>query len=165
MASFDAFNSNNAYVPPSFSPGQWGNMNGLLSGWGMGAQNPTAAAIQNVSPGMAPSAVAAPSVTGAPVAGGLQTGANSSGFGFNMPSAQLLLGGVQTIGSIWNAWESQKLAKKQFAFQKDVTETNLRNQIQAYNTTLEDRGRSRANTEGQSAEVAQSYVDSNRLRR
>lgn len=89
----------------------------------------------------------------------------SSGFGLNMDTGKLLLGGLQTIGSIWNAWESQKLAKKQFAFQKDVTETNLRNQIQSYNTTLEDRSRSRAHTEGQDASTAQAYIDNNRLKR
>lgn len=97
--------------------------------------------------------------------GGAAAPGGSSGFGFNMDTSKLLLGGLQTIGSIWNAWESQKLAKKQFAFQKDITETNLRNQIQSYNTTLEDRGRSRAHTEGQDAGTAQAYIDKNRLSR
>ena len=88
-----------------------------------------------------------------------------TGFGFNLPTAQLALGGLQTLGAIWNGWEANKLANKQFAYKKDVTETNLRNQIQAYNTTLEDRGRSRAHTEGQSQAQAQSYIENNRLRR
>ena len=161
MASFDLSNSNNAWVPPSFSSGQWGSMDGLISGWNnMGAQNNMAPAVNAITKpattaGLAP---ATPGGAGADAGG-------SSGFGFNMDTGKLLLGGLQTIGSLWNAWESQKLAKKTFAFQKDVTETNLRNQIQSYNTTLEDRGRSRAHAEGQDAGTAQAYVDNNRLKR
>ena len=139
--------------------GTAGQMFPLISSFGVSA--PLAApAIQN----MATSPQALSSGAGA-VTGGAAGGASSAGFGFNLPTAQLALGGIQTIGSLWNAFEANKLAKKQFAFQKDVTETNLRNQIQSYNTTLEDRSRSRAHTEGQSAETAQAYVDNNRLRR
>lgn len=141
--------SNNEWFSPSASMP-------MISSFG--AQAPATAAIQSFGQQQA-----APAVT--PALGGTSPAGASSGFGFNMDTGKLLLGGLQTIGSIWNAWESQKLAKKQFAFQKDVTETNLRNQIQAYNTTLEDRGRSRAHTEGQDAATAQAYVDNNRLKR
>lgn len=86
-----------------------------------------------------------------------------SGFGMNLDTAKLALSGLGTIGKLWAAFQAQKLAKKQFDFTKRITETNLANQVQSYNTTLEDRGRSRAFAEGQSAADAQSYIDKNRL--
>lgn len=86
-----------------------------------------------------------------------------SGFGLNLDTAKLALSGLGTIGNLWAAFQAQKLAKKQFDFTKWITETNLANQVQSYNTTLEDRGRSRAFAEGQSAADAQSYIDKNRL--
>lgn len=88
---------------------------------------------------------------------------SSSGFGANLDTAKLALSGLGTIGNLWAAFQAQKLAKKQFDFTKRITETNLANQVQSYNTTLEDRGRSRAFTEGQNAADAQSYIDKNRL--
>ena len=90
---------------------------------------------------------------------------NSTGLGWNVGTGQLALGGLQTLGNLWQAWESNKLAKEQFAFQKDVTDTNLANQIQSYNTTLEDRTRTRGQIEGGSAQDAQAYIDKNKLRR
>ena len=93
-------------------------------------------------------------------------GNNNGGSGGSFAdTGGLILGGLQAIGQLWTAWEANKLAKKRFAFQRDVTEQNLANQIQAYNTTLEDRSRSRAHTEGQSPEEAQAYIDNNRLTR
>jgi hypothetical protein len=86
-----------------------------------------------------------------------------SGFGVNMDTAKLALSGLGTIGNLWAAFQAQKLAKRQFDFTKRITETNLANQVKSYNTTLEDRGRSRAFTEGQDASTAQSYIDKNRL--
>lgn len=144
MSYTDAFSSNSGWVSPASFLSAPMMLQGASSVLGSAQQ----------------SAQAAPAALP-----GLGAGTGSSGFGFNMDTAKLGLGGLQTIGSIWNAWEAQKLAKKQFAFQKDVTETNLRNQIQSYNTTLEDRSRSRAATEGQDAATAQSYVDNNRLKR
>ena len=90
------------------------------------------------------------------------TGSNS-GFGLNLDTAKLALSGLGTIGNLWAAFQAQKLAKKQFDFTKRITETNLANQVQSYNTTLEDRGRSRAFAEGQSASDARAYIDKNRL--
>ena len=93
------------------------------------------------------------------------SGMGGSGFGFNMDTGKLMLGGLQTIGSLWNAFQAQKLAKKQFNFQKEITEKNMANQIKTYNTTLADRGRARAAVEGQSPEVAAAYVRDNSLSR
>lgn len=96
----------------------------------------------------------APTMPGA--GGGLFAGMNG------MDTAKLALGGLQTIGSLWGAFQSAKMAKKQFNFTKDITETNLANQIRSYNTQLEDRSRSRAVMEGQSAAQAQDYIDRNK---
>lgn len=91
-------------------------------------------------------------------------GGNGIGLGFNIPTFQLALGGLQTIGSLWQAWEANKLAKKQFNAMKEFANANLANQIQSYNTTLEDRARSRYHTEGGTQEDAQAYIDKHRLR-
>jgi hypothetical protein len=101
--------------------------------------------------------------TGKPGGLGDVGGIGNSGHGFNIGTAQLALGGLQTIGALWNAWQANKLAKQQFNFQKDFANANLANQIKSYNTALEDRSRSRAFTEGQDAATAQAYVDHNRL--
>lgn len=142
---------------------------------GMGASDPTSAYLQTGSisapsagPGIA--SVAAPGSFGSilgyganafPAAPGAKMG--GSGLGFNVGTMQLALGGLQTLGSLWQAWEANKLAKEQFKFQKDFANTNLANSIKSYNTALEDRGRSRAFTEGQSETEAQAYIDGNRL--
>lgn len=81
-----------------------------------------------------------------------------------MDKAQLGLAGIGTIGSLYAAFQAQNLAKKQFGFSKRMAETNLANQVQSYNTTLEDRSRSRAAVEGQTPEQAQAYIDKNRLK-
>jgi hypothetical protein len=138
----------------------------------VGASNPTGAYVQSSAGGpgtginyypSAPtpqvglaSVIGSGSPTAAP--GGLGTG-----LGWNIGTAQLALGGLETIGSLWNAWQANKLAKAQFNFQKNFANANLSNQIQNYNTTLEDRSRSRAFTEGQDPATAQAYIDHNRL--
>jgi hypothetical protein len=76
-----------------------------------------------------------------------------------------ILGGIQSLGNLWAAFQSAKLAKKQFKFTKDITNTNLRNQIQSYNTALTDRITSRAHTQGMSQDEARSYLNTHSLRR
>lgn len=84
-------------------------------------------------------------------------------FGMNLPTFQMGMQGVSTLGNLWGAWQSNKLAKDQLNFTKDYANRNLHNQTKAYNTALEDRARSRAMVEGQSATQQQSYIDRNRL--
>ena len=93
------------------------------------------------------------------------TAANANGFqlGWNMPTFQMGLQGLNTIGNLWGAWQANKLAKDQLNFTKDFANRNLSNQTKAYNTALEDRGRSRAAVEGQTSAEAQAYIDRNRL--
>lgn len=110
----------------------------------------------------ASTAAMAPVAPGAPVAGqnpGFFKNADGS---FNTGNAQLVLGGIQTIGSLWNSFQQQKLAKETFKFNKKAYETNLANQKSTYNTALEDRIRARYATEGRS-EQADSYIDNHSL--
>jgi hypothetical protein len=100
------------------------------------------------------------------IGGGAMPGAMGgfgSGFGLNMDTARLGLSGLGTLGSLYAAFQAQKLANKQFSYTKKMGDANLANQIKSYNTTLEDRSRSRAVIEGQSSQQAQSYIDKNRL--
>lgn len=76
-----------------------------------------------------------------------------------------IISGIGTLGNLWGSSRALGLARDQFNFQKDFANTNLVNQIKSYNTALEDRARSRAAVEGQSQDVAQAYIDKNRLTR
>lgn len=75
----------------------------------------------------------------------------------------LALGGLQALGNLWGMFQANKLAKKQFKYTKQVTDTNLANSIQSYNTTLEDRIRARSFTEGRDAGYADSYLKTHAL--
>ncbi len=79
--------------------------------------------------------------------------------------ASLALSGIQTIGNLWSMWQQNKLAKKQFKLTKDVTNTNLANQIKSYNTALFDRARGRAVMEGQTDAQRDAYIASHSLSR
>lgn len=102
--------------------------------------------------------------------GGINTGYGgnnnslSTGLGWNIGTGQLALGGIQALGNLWSAWNAQKMAKEQFNYQKGITETNLTNQIQSYNTTLSDRINARAFTEGRPDGYAEQYLAENQLR-
>lgn len=89
----------------------------------------------------------------------------NSGIGMNMDTLQLGLSGLSAVGNFWNAYQAQKLAKQQFQFTKDITNTNLANQIKSYNTTLSDRARSRGVVEGQSQAQVDQYIADNSLSR
>lgn len=93
-----------------------------------------------------------------PQAGGFQ-------LGMNAPTIGMGLSGLNSLANIWGAWQSNKLAKDQLDFTKATTNTNLNNSIKSYNTSLEDRARTRGFTEGQSASQIQDYVSTNRLSR
>lgn len=76
---------------------------------------------------------------------------NGQSLGFNMPTMQLGLQGLGALSSLYFGSKALGMAKDQFNFQKEVTNTNLNNSINAYNTSLEDRLRTREqfNNEGQ----------------
>ena len=90
-------------------------------------------------------------------------GSGGLNFGFNIPSAQLGLGALNTIGGLWGGLQAQKLARDQFNFTKNMATTNLANQTQSYNTALTDKINARAKTQGMTSQEAQAYLDKNRL--
>lgn len=128
--------------------------------WGQQYQGPPMpnSMMPNANGVMAP-----PAVNGAGTVGGAGNLA-STGLGMNLGTGQLVLGGIQAIGNLWAAWEAQKLAKEQFGFQKDITNTNLANSIQSYNTTLSDRIGARSFMEGRPEGYAQQYIEENKAR-
>jgi hypothetical protein len=90
-------------------------------------------------------------------------GPQMSSLGLNLPTAQLALSGLSTLGSLWGAFQQNNLANKAFKFQRDYANTNLRNQTQSYNTQMEDRIGSRAFVQGMSADQANAYLSKHRL--
>ena len=87
-----------------------------------------------------------------------------TGLGFNLGTGQLVLGSIGTLGNLWAAFQAQNLAKEQFEFQKGVTNTNLANQIQSYNTSLIDRINARSFMQGDSQETTDAYIAANLLK-
>lgn len=82
---------------------------------------------------------------------------------WNLDTARLALGGLQTIGNLWMANRSLKLAKEQFNFQKGVTTTNLMNSIQDYNNRLGGTERAMAQQENRSQATADQRVEEQRM--
>ena len=141
-------------------------MSGFADQINYGASNPTGAYMQGVASGQqAPQGITGPGVgqVTAPQVGGVNNSL-STPLGMNIGTGQLLLGGVGTIGNLWSAWQAQKLAKGQFNYQKGITDTNLANQIQSYNTALTDRITSRGFTQGDSQSTIDQYIEENSMR-
>jgi len=103
--------------------------------------------------GAAAAGGAAPGIFGGLFGGGASGG---GGLGGLLGGASDILGGLLGFGQ-------NKLAKKTFNFQKDAFNANLANQVQSYNTSLEDRVRARHNTEGRTGAFTESYLGRNRL--
>ncbi len=82
---------------------------------------------------------------------------------FNTGNLQMVMGGIQTLGSLWNSYQQHKIAKEQIGLARETFQTNLANNTQTYNTALEDRIRSRHNTEGRGAAETESYLEENSL--
>lgn len=123
--------------------------------------------------GMAPMGIPSldPNTLGSGMSGINTTGlgtvqqAPQMGLGMNLPTAQLGLGALNSLGNLWQSWNASKLAKEQLNFTKEFTNTNLNNSIQSYNTALADRAHSRAAMEGRSTGSAQEYINQNAMRR
>jgi hypothetical protein len=94
--------------------------------------------------------------------GGMGAGAKP-GFFSEFGPAQFALGAIQTLGSLWNSFQQNKLAKKSFEFQKEAYNTNLRDTRKNYNTALEDRINARYVTEGKSQAQANETIAQRRL--
>lgn len=77
--------------------------------------------------------------------------------------AQTAIGAIGTLGSLWNSFQQNKIAKKSLALQERTFETNLANQTKTYNTELEDRIRTRYDSERRDPSEADSYIEKNKL--
>lgn len=134
--------------PNTFSPGDF-NFAGLLGGSSPAGGYSTAGLGQTQALSMP----------------GQASGAGLGSLGLNVPTAQLALSGLGAIGNIMSAWNANKLAKKQFEYQKSISDTNLANSIQSYNTSIQDRARARGAAEGQTDAQVQDYIARNSLAR
>jgi hypothetical protein len=72
------------------------------------------------------------------------------------------------LGTLWAGFQANSIAKDTLGFQKDSYKTNLANQLQSYNTAIEDRAGARAAAAGltgaeRDATVA-AYVNKHRAR-
>lgn len=94
-----------------------------------------------------------------------QGGAGNPGFFGKGGMAQVGLGAIQTLGSLWNSFQQNKIAKKSLKLQERTFETNLANQKKTYNTELEDRIRNRYQGAGKGldSKEADSYIEKNKL--
>ena len=121
----------------------------------------SAAAVDTAATNQATSAATAPVGN---TAGTTYQGAAIPGQGGGWQGGMgLALGGLQTVGSLWNAYQQQKIAKESLSFQKEAFNTNLKNSTQTYNTALEDRIRARHYTEGKSDNDTSSYLKEHSL--
>jgi hypothetical protein len=146
------------YFPVSDAP--------AMGNWGLGTPTTVSGLPSTLLPSVIPGASGTSGIGGVAGVGGVAAGAlGKQGLGFNMPTANLALTGLNTIGNLWAAFQAQKLAKEQFKYTKNVTDTNLANQIKTYNTGLTDRANNRAIVEGNSADQTKSYIDANQLSR
>lgn len=95
-----------------------------------------------------------------------QFGGNSpQGLGFNLPTLGLAFNALGSLGGLYNANNMYGLARDQFNYTRRITDKNLQNQTQSYNTSLEDRIRSRMVAEGRPTEEGERYLDRHRLTR
>ena len=140
----------------------------LYGNTGMPTVDPGVAVVnlgQKTNTGLTTPSVTTPVVNAPTVPGTTGGGAAPQGPGFfsQYGPAQFALGAIQTLGSLWNSFQQNKMAKESMKFQKEAFATNLANQEQSYNTALEDRINARYVTEGKSQAEADSYIEKNRL--
>ena len=95
--------------------------------------------------------------------GGATGGYSPLGLGMNIPTFQLGLTGLGALGNLWGTFQSNKLARDSFNFQKGMAEKNYANQIKSYNTALTDRATTRGFVQGDSTEKTQQYINDNKL--
>ena len=120
---------------------------------------------QTTNTGLTAPVTTTPGIT-APQVPGVTGGAaapQTPGFFAQGGIGQFALGTIQTLGSLWNSFQQNKLAKESMRFQKEAFNTNLANQEQSYNTALEDRINARYVTEGKSQADADAYIQEHSL--
>lgn len=120
---------------------------------------------QTTNTGLTAPVTTTPGIT-APQVPGMTGGAaapQTPGFFAQGGIGQFALGAIQTLGSLWNSFQQNKMAKESMKFQKEAFATNLANQEQSYNTALEDRINARYVTEGKSQADADAYIQEHSL--
>ena len=95
----------------------------------------------------------------------LQQMRNNSSFGMNFNTMNNVMGGLSSLGQLWQSHQASKLAKDQWKTQKSVLNTNMMNQIQSYNNSLKDRLDSRAKMEGRDQSSADKQYEERQARR
>jgi hypothetical protein len=83
--------------------------------------------------------------------------------GPNLGTGQLAMSGLQTLGGLWNAYQASSLANKSFNFNRDLANTNLGNQTQAYNTNLEGQSGARFAQENKTPAQALDFFNAHKL--
>ena len=101
-----------------------------------------------------------PSISGASSLG--STG-GSSGLTTGLNTAQSVLGGLQSLGSLWGGMQALSLANKQYNMNKQLANINLGNQTKSYNTQLSDVANARGVAEGQTQSQINNYINQNKL--
>lgn len=150
-------------VPGVPSPGSLGNINTGPGGWpGFGNTNvgSPSVALPYMTPTGGQETMFSPHMLGGnfrPLSTSVATGATTprgwfgiDGLGANLGTLQLGLGTLGGFANIWNGMQQNKLAKQSFNHQKGLLDTNLANQIKAFNLQLDDKLRSRQVVEGTS---------------
>lgn len=80
----------------------------------------------------------------------------------NMPGTEQLnaiAGGITALNGVWNGYNQNKMANKQFNFQKDVWNQQWGASKKQYNTGLEDRQRARVASNPNAYQSVGSYMD------
>lgn len=85
-----------------------------------------------------------------------------------MPMAnkmQTIFGGISTLGKLYSAFQSHKLARDSLDFQKKSYKENLNNQRTSFNMALEDRANARASYSASDTaqQDAEAYIEKYRL--
>lgn len=85
-----------------------------------------------------------------------------------MPMAnklQTVFGGISTLGKLYSAFQSHKLARDSLDFQKKSYKENLNNQRTSFNMALEDRANARASysVSDTAQQDAEAYIEKHRL--
>ena len=127
-------------------------------------QAPAMAVAPSVAaPTVAPSVAATPSTPQSLFSQIWKTTDKDGNSSLNFDGLESLTKILGTAGTLFGAFQQQKLARDAFNFSKESFRTNIDNQRKTYNTALEDRIRTRYRTEGRSMEEADRYLSQNRL--
>ena len=105
------------------------------------------------------------SMSAFPSAPAMGSGGLAGGFGGmgGMDELKMLVGGLSSIGNLWNSFQATKIAKDTLKFQKEYAQKNMTNQVQSYNTALSDRITSRAFAQGNDQAYVDDYLSKNKL--